>query len=64
MMAQRISEHWLWWVVIDFGLAWLFASQQLVFTAALYAGFALMAVAGFAAWQRAARASSAGGGTP
>lgn len=64
MMAQRISEHWLWWIAIDAGLAWLFASQQLVFTAALYAAFALMAVAGFVAWRRAAGAGAAGGAVP
>ena len=53
MMAQRISEHWLWWIVIDLGLALLFLSQELVFTAVLYAGFAVMAGAGFVSWRRA-----------
>ncbi len=53
MMAQRISEHWLWWIVIDLGLALLFLSQGLVFTAMLYAGFAVMAGAGFVSWRRA-----------
>jgi nicotinamide mononucleotide transporter len=53
MMAQRINEHWLWWIVIDLGLAWLFLSQDLVFTAVLYAGFAVMAGAGFLSWRRA-----------
>lgn len=62
MMAQRIHEHWLWWIAIDLGLAWLFLSQDLVLTAALYAGFAVMAVAGFVSWRRAlARPVRAGG---
>ena len=60
MMAQRIAEHWLWWVVIDVGLALLFGSQGLALTAVLYAGFALMALAGFAAWRRAMRAAAPG----
>jgi nicotinamide mononucleotide transporter len=63
MMAQRVAAHWLWWIVIDLGLAVLFASQALVFTAALYAGFAVMAVAGFAAWRRALAAPGPAGGT-
>lgn len=63
MMAQRVAAHWLWWIAIDLGLAVLFASQALVFTAALYAGFAVMAVAGFAAWRRALAAPGPAGGT-
>jgi nicotinamide mononucleotide transporter len=53
MMAQRISAHWLWWIVIDLGLAALFLSQGLLFTGILYAGFAAMAGAGFVTWRRA-----------
>ncbi len=59
MMAQRIAGHWLWWIVIDVGLAALFASQGLVFTALLYAGFAVMAIAGYASWRRALAAVDA-----
>ena len=59
MMTQRIAGHWLWWIVIDVGLAALFASQGLVFTALLYAGFAVMAIAGYASWRRALAAVDA-----
>jgi nicotinamide mononucleotide transporter len=58
MMAQRIAEHWLWWIVIDLGLSLLFASQGLVFTAMLYAGFAVMAAVGYGAWRHAGNAVS------
>lgn len=57
LMAQRVAEHWLWWIVIDLGLAGLFASQGLALTALLYAGFAILAVAGYVAWWRAEAAS-------
>lgn len=60
MMARRIAGHWLWWIVIDLGLAALFARQGLTLTAILYAGFAALALVGFLAWRRAARESSGG----
>ena len=58
MLARRCLETWLWWIVIDLGLALLFARQGLWPTAALYAAFAVLAVAGFRAW-RGARAPAA-----
>ena len=58
MMARRVAEHWLWWIVIDLGLSLLFASQGLIFTAILYAGFAVMAAVGYGAWRRAGNALS------
>jgi len=53
MLARRVIETWLWWIVIDVGLAALFASQGLWPTAALYAAFAALAVVGYRAWRRA-----------
>ena len=53
MLARRCRETWLWWIVIDLGLAALFASQGLWPTAALYAAFAVLAVVGFRAWRAA-----------
>lgn len=53
MLARRCLETWLWWIAIDLGLAALFASQGLWPTAALYAAFAVLAVAGYRAWRAA-----------
>lgn len=50
LMARRCAEAWLWWIVVDAGLAALFLSQGLVQTAALYVGFTLLAVAGWRSW--------------
>jgi len=50
LLARRIIDTWLWWIVIDTGLAALFAAQGLVPTAALYLAFALLAVAGWRSW--------------
>ena len=53
LMARRYLETWLWWIVIDAGLAGLFASQGLAFTAALYLVYAVLAIAGWRAWRYA-----------
>jgi nicotinamide mononucleotide transporter len=52
LLARRVMDTWLWWIVIDAGLAALFAAQGLVPTAALYGAFALLAVAGWRSWQK------------
>jgi nicotinamide mononucleotide transporter len=53
LMIRKVAASWLWWIVVDAGLALLFASQGLVFTALLYVAFAVLAGAGWAAWRRA-----------
>lgn len=53
LLARRIIETWPWWIVVDGGLAGLFASQGLAFTAALYFAYAVLAIAGWRAWLRA-----------
>jgi nicotinamide mononucleotide transporter len=52
LLARRVIDTWAWWIVIDAGLAALFASQGLLPTAALYFAFALLAVAGWRSWRR------------
>lgn len=52
LLARRFIETWLWWIVIDLGLAALFASQGLAPTAALYLAYALLAIAGWREWRR------------
>jgi nicotinamide mononucleotide transporter len=51
LLARRIVDTWIWWIVIDLGLAALFATQGLLPTAALYLAFALLAVAGWQSWR-------------
>lgn len=52
LLARRYLENWLWWIVVDVGLAALFASRGLDFTAALYLTFAALAVVGWRSWRR------------
>lgn len=54
LLARRVVENWLWWIVVDTGLAALFAAQGLLPTAALYLTYALLAVAGWRRWRREA----------
>ena len=56
LLARRYLETWFWWMIIDCGLASLFAGQGLVFTAGLYLAFAMLAIAGWRAWRRDAMA--------
>ena len=51
LLARRYLETWFWWMIIDAGLAGLFASQGLAFTAALYLVYAVLAIAGWRAWR-------------
>jgi nicotinamide mononucleotide transporter len=53
LMIRKVAANWLWWIAVDGGLAVLFASQGLLFTAVLYVAFALLAVSGWRAWRRA-----------
>ncbi len=52
LLARRIIDTWAWWIVIDTGLAALFAWQGLAMTGALYLAYALLAVAGWRSWRR------------
>jgi nicotinamide mononucleotide transporter len=53
LMIRKVAANWLWWMVVDTGLAALFGSQGLLFTAVLYVIFALLAWSGWRAWRRA-----------
>lgn len=52
LLARRIIDTWYWWIVIDAGLAMLYFSQGLHFTAALYLAYSVLAIAGWRAWRR------------
>ena len=51
LLARRIIDTWAWWIVIDAGLAALFARQGLWPTAALYLAYAALAVVGWRQWR-------------
>lgn len=52
LQARARLENWLYWVVIDTVLAFLFYQQQLPYLALLNVLFIAIAVSGFIAWRR------------
>jgi nicotinamide mononucleotide transporter len=60
LTARAKLESWLYWIVIDTVLAWLYAVQGLVFTAFLFLVYLVVAVAGFIEWFKTYRRQTAG----
>ncbi len=58
-MARLIRANWLLWIAVDVVYVGVYASRALPLTAALYAGFVVLAVSG---WRRWGTAPAAPGG--
>lgn len=52
MVARKIAENWLYWVVIDAIYVYLFAFKGFYLTALLYTLFLGMAAYGFYSWKK------------
>ena len=52
LVARKVLENWLYWVVIDLVSIYLYLSRDLYTTAALFAGYVVLAAAGYVAWRR------------
>ena len=59
MLAKKILENWLVWIVADIIYVGMFVYQGLYLTAILYAGFWVLAILGFLAWRKSMRAEGA-----
>lgn len=51
MVAKKILENWLYWIVIDTFYVYLFATEEYWLTALLYAVFLVMATYGYKKWR-------------
>ena len=51
MVARKVLENWLYWVVIDLISIYLYLSRDLDMTAGLFAGYIVLALAGYFAWK-------------
>ena len=51
MVARKLLENWLYWIAIDLASIGLYLSRDLSLTAALFAGYVLLAVWGYRAWR-------------
>jgi nicotinamide mononucleotide transporter len=52
MLARKIKEHWLFWVIIDLVSLILYISKGLYPTSILFFIYTIMAVAGYVEWHR------------
>jgi len=50
LVARMQLDNWLYWIVIDAVLAFLFAAQGLLFTAGLFLLYTVIAVFGYRQW--------------
>lgn len=55
MVARKVLENWLYWVVLDIAAAVLAASQGLAATALLFLLYTMLALRGYWQWRRDAR---------
>jgi nicotinamide mononucleotide transporter len=52
MVARRIIENWLYWIVVDGVAAWLYFSQGLLATTVLFIVYLGIVVRGYFVWRR------------
>ncbi len=64
MVARRVIENWLYWIVVDGVGAWLFYSQGLLATAALFFIYLGIVIHGYVVWRRDRSRQSAAGLQP
>jgi nicotinamide mononucleotide transporter len=53
LMARRYLQNWLVWIVVDVLAIGIYWTKGLTPTAALYAVFLALAIAGYFSWRRA-----------
>ena len=52
MVAKKILENWLYWIIIDSVAIYLYFEKGLYLTALLFAAYILIALIGYIAWYR------------
>lgn len=58
MVARKILENWLYWLVVDSISLWLYVQRELYFYAGLFALYLVLVVIGWIRWHRDWRAGS------
>lgn len=59
MVAQKVLENWLYWIVIDLVSFYLYTSRELYLTGLLYILFTLLAIFGYLSWKKSFKAKHA-----
>ena len=52
MVTQRLLENWLYWIAINAVSIGLYLARDLSLTAALFAGYVILAIVGYRTWRR------------
>lgn len=52
MVAQKLLENWLYWIVIDSISLWLYLDRGLYLTAGLFMAYLVIVVFGYLQWRR------------
>jgi nicotinamide mononucleotide transporter len=53
MVARKVLENWLYWIVINSVAIFLYIDRDLYQTAGLYGLYIILSVIGFIAWRKA-----------
>ena len=53
MVARKIVENWMYWIVIDAVSIFLYIDRELYQTVGLYSIYLVLAVIGYLAWRKA-----------
>lgn len=52
MVARKILQNWLYWIVIDSVSVWLYLQRELYLYALLFTAYTIIAVFGYLTWRR------------
>jgi nicotinamide mononucleotide transporter len=52
MVARRVMENWLYWIVVDSVAAYLYYTRGLTATAVLFLVYVGMVIYGYYAWRK------------
>lgn len=52
MVAQKVLENWIYWIIIDAFSVYLFASRELYMTSVLFILYTLIAIFGYFSWKK------------
>jgi len=52
MVTRKVLENWLWWIGIDLLSMAIYIDRGLLLTAGLFAGYVVLAAAGWLQWRR------------
>lgn len=52
MVAQKVLENWLYWIVIDLVSFFLYTSRELYLTGLLFITFTILAIYGYFSWKK------------